>query len=370
MFTTNYTEITEIIDRIDPEQYCRTRNHIDGAVTRLSPYISRGVISTRFVAERILAKGYQPSEIDCFLKELAWRDYFQQTWIALDDDINSDIRQEQQKVRHHGIPGNLVEARTSIRAIDEGIRQLYESGYVHNHVRMYIASIACNIAQSHWSSPARWMYYHLLDADWASNTLSWQWVAGSFSNKKYFANQENINKYCHTDQSKTFLDVPYESFEEMDIPAALREFSSFHPETYLPAESPMVIDPSLPVYVYNFYNLDCLWQREVKASRILLLEPSFFRKYPVSDKTIAFILKLAENIGNIQVCVKEFDELYKEAGTDNFHFKEHPSNRHYTGEQHQRDWICDSVTGYYPSFFSYWKQCTKHSELLKKGFSI
>ena len=51
------------------------------------------------------------------------------------------------------------------------------------------------------------MYYHLLDGDWASNALSWQWVAGSNANKKYYANQDNINKYFNSSQKQTFLDV-------------------------------------------------------------------------------------------------------------------------------------------------------------------
>jgi deoxyribodipyrimidine photo-lyase len=70
---------------------------------------------------------------------------------------------------------------------------------------MYIASLACNVAQSQWRIPAKWMYYHLLDADWASNALSWQWVAGTNSNKKYFANQNNINKYCFTKANEYFF---------------------------------------------------------------------------------------------------------------------------------------------------------------------
>ena len=55
---------------------------------------------------------------------------------------------------------------------------------------MYIASIVCNIAKSHWKLPTKWFYYYLLDGDLASNNLSWQWVCGANSSKKYYANQE------------------------------------------------------------------------------------------------------------------------------------------------------------------------------------
>ena len=99
---------------------------------------------------------------------------------------------------------------------------------MHNHLRMYTAAICCNIGQYHWLQPAKWMYYHLLDGDWGSNALSWQWVAGTNSHKKYIANQENINKYCFTKDENTFLDksyaelsafekIPLEIKDEMDL---------------------------------------------------------------------------------------------------------------------------------------------------------
>jgi deoxyribodipyrimidine photo-lyase len=66
------------MDRIDPILYGKTRNFIDGAVTYLSPYVSRGVISTKFVLENILNRGYHPNGIEKFVQELAWRDYWQQ----------------------------------------------------------------------------------------------------------------------------------------------------------------------------------------------------------------------------------------------------------------------------------------------------
>ena len=117
----------------------------------------------------------------------------------------------------------IVDAKTGITAIDKSILKLYDIGYMHNHLRLYVASIACNIAQSHWMLPAKWMYYYLLDADWASNSLSWQWVAGSNSNKKYFANQQNINKYCFTNQTDTFLDFDYVEFQKFEIPEILKQ---------------------------------------------------------------------------------------------------------------------------------------------------
>lgn len=78
LFSTNYLEIISNINGIDPLKYGQTRNYLNGAVTKLSPNISRGVISTKQVAQRVLSKGYNSYQIESFLKELAWRDYFQQ----------------------------------------------------------------------------------------------------------------------------------------------------------------------------------------------------------------------------------------------------------------------------------------------------
>lgn len=358
MFTTHPDEIRQRVDSLDPIGYGKTRNYLDGSVTRLSPYISRGVLTTRQVAKEILAKGYKPNQIEPFLRELAWRDYFQQVWTALGDKINTDIKHLQPRVRAYEIPVSVVNHTTGIQAVDDGIRSLYHTGYLHNHVRMYVASIACNVAQCHWLPAARWLYYHLLDADWASNALSWQWVAGSFSSKKYVANQENINRYCYSNQHHTFLDVPYEAFDQLDIPEVLTETTALNLKTILPTAPPLILDEAHPVYLYNFYNLDWQWGASGTANRVLLLEPSFFETFPVCDRTLQFVLDLATNIPAIQLFVGEFQQL-RNLCTCEFHFKEHPTNRHYAGVEHPRDWMFPNVTGYFPSFFAYWKKCSR-----------
>ena len=83
---------------------------------------------------------------------------------------------------------------------------------------MYIASLVTNIAKTAWLKPAKWMYYHLLDGDWGSNALSWQWVAGTNSNRKYYMNQDNINKYTKTNQKNTIIDTSYDSIINLNQP--------------------------------------------------------------------------------------------------------------------------------------------------------
>lgn len=360
MFGTDYIDIVKQIDTIDPVKYGKTRNYSNGAVTKLSPYISRGVISTNQIAKAVLNKGYKPYEILIFLKELAWRDYFQQVWIHLKDKINEDIKQQQSSELHFETPHPIILANTGINAIDSSINSLYETGYMHNHMRMYVASLCCNIAKSHWLNPAQWMYYHLLDADWASNALSWQWVSGTFSSKKYYANQENINKYFYSNQNNSFLDIEYEHLYQIEVPEQLKITSLFRAETNLPPNKSLNLDPLSPVYIYNFYNVDPEWDKHIKANRVLLLEPSFFKKYPVSDNTIQFILELSKNIANLEVYTGEFDEVFYKYPNHTFHYKEHPTNTHYKGTEHKRDRMFNEVNGYFPSFFSYWKKCEKY----------
>ena len=357
-FPRSMDTILERIDLIDPVAYARSRNFIDGSVSYLSPYISRGVISTKLVMERLIEKGYNFENAEKFFQELAWRDYWQQVWIARGDEIDKDLKNEQSPVRSHEMPKALIECKTGIEAIDHGIERLRTQGYMHNHLRMYVAALACNVGQCHWKTPAQWMYYHLLDGDWASNALSWQWVAGSNSHKKYLANQQNINKYTYSNQKGSFLDKSYEAISKGPVPMELMETVNPGLFTELPGPEPLKIDPALPTLLYNYYNLDPNWRKEEPANRILIMEPSFYGKYPVSSKCLAFISELSKNIPGIQLAVCEFKELIARHEHGEIFFREHPTNRHYRGREEPRDWM-STVKGYHPSFFSFWKKCKK-----------
>ncbi len=354
-FTTNYASIIEKIETIDPIAYGKTRNFIDGDITYLSPYISRGVISTKQVVESVLARGYRVNEIESFIKECAWRDYFQR--VAQVKNVSKSIKQEQFPVLNYGIPKVIVNANTGIEGIDTAIQQLYETGYMHNHCRMYTASVVCNIAQSYWHIPAQWMYYHLLDGDWASNACSWQWVAGANSSKKYYANQENINRYSNTNQAKTFLDTSYEELSSMPVPQVLVETIIPQLQTDLKNTTTAIqLDDRLPTFVYNYYNLSPNWHANEEGNRVLLLEPSFFTAYPVSEKCIEFMMDLSKNIEGIQLYVGSFASLAQQVNPRTIYFKEHPLNKEYMGIEEPRDWIAEKITGYAPSFFNYWKK--------------
>ena len=179
IFPTSIEKIIDRISQIHPVAYAATRNYKNGKITKLSPYISRGVISTKLVFDQILKQDLPWNQIEKLVQELAWRDYWQQVWKSKVHGINEDLKRKQKSVEHFGIPISILEGSTGIEAIDSAVNEFYNTGYMHNHMRMYVAALACNVGKSHWLNPARWMYYHLLDGDWASNALSWQWVAGT-----------------------------------------------------------------------------------------------------------------------------------------------------------------------------------------------
>ncbi len=363
MFTTKYNEILSLVEEINPIVYGHSRNYVDGAVTRLSPYISRGVISTRYVLQKMIEKGYRLHQIESFVKELCWRDYFQR--VAQHKDVNIDIKSTQTPVAHHLIPKGIVEASTGIEAMDKAIQQLYETGYMHNHCRMYTAFLTCNLANAHWFMPAQWMYYHLLDADWASNACSWQWVAGANSSKKYITNQENINKYTKACQTGTYLDKSYEEIACLSTPPEIKETVNLHYETNLPETNILQWEQEQPVFIYNFYQLDPDWHKDDSGNRVLLLEPDHFKQYPISSKSITFMLELAKNIPGIQIFTGSFEMFVQQHKATAYYYKEHPFSKHYQGVCEQRDWICEEVNGYYPSFFAFWK---KAERAIKKHF--
>ena len=253
----------------------------------------------------------------------------------------------------------LHESCTGIEAIDNAIALLYKEGTMHNHLRMYTAFLVCNLAGFHWKHPAQWMYYHLLDGDWASNALSWQWVAGTFSNKKYIANQENINHYTRTFQRGTYLDTSYEELANLNPPQVLMD--SYEPilKTILPASDDLNIDPNLPVFIYNYYNLSPTWRKDEKANRILLLEPRIFDQYPISEKCMNVTLAWAKQINGMQVFVGSFENLKSAAIHSTIYYREHPLNNHYQGYKDERGWITSSHNNIQGSFFSFWKKAEK-----------
>lgn len=187
------------LKQANPALYGRTRNYLDGAVTRLSPYLRHGVISLKQAKDSVLARGLSRSEVEKFISELAWRDYWQRLYVKLGDGIWRD--QEPYKTGFQpedyaeAVPEDILAGETGLACVDAFISQLYETGYLHNHARMWLAAYVVHWRRVQWQAGARWFLSHLLDGDPASNNLSWQWVASTFSHKPYIFNRENLERY-------------------------------------------------------------------------------------------------------------------------------------------------------------------------------
>jgi deoxyribodipyrimidine photo-lyase len=253
---------------IDPLRYGFSRNHLEGAVTRLSPYLRHGVLSLAEVREatfRWLERhGYGAPQRRAegrrvagkFLQELGWRDYWQRLWGQLGDGIWHD-REPLSTGLPPGAygtakPPDLAEGRTGLACIDAFVGELVGTGWLHNHARLWLASYLVHWRRLHWSVGARWFLVHLLDGDPASNNLSWQWVASSFSSKPYVFNRANLERFgggghcrgCRAAaEGRCPFDATYEQLQErLFAPQAAPVWAA---AASLPAaESPAVESPA------------------------------------------------------------------------------------------------------------------------------
>ena len=187
------------LDAIDPAAYARSRNHVAGAVSRLSPWIRHGVLSLAEVRDAALARVSCAAEAEKFVSELGWRDYWRQVQAALGDRIGADI-EPPARAAWTGppldtMPADVLAASTGMACIDAFVRRLHDTGWLHNHERMWLASWLVHVRGVQWRAGADWFLAHLLDGDPASNHLSWQWVAGTFAAKPYLFNRENLETY-------------------------------------------------------------------------------------------------------------------------------------------------------------------------------
>ena len=208
------------------KDYARSRNHLLGAVTQLSPYIRHGVLSLESVRRWALAQ-YPGKEIEKFLQELTWRHFWQAHYYKLGNNIWQD--QEPYKTGWQAsdynpvLPDDIITASTGVAVIDHFSRQLTQQGYLHNHARMYLAAYIIHWRRITWQAGAQWFLEHLLDGDPASNNLSWQWVASTFSHKPYIFNLANVQKYASPDIDTSsihnqVLDASYETLSQQLFP--------------------------------------------------------------------------------------------------------------------------------------------------------
>ncbi|MEP6018171.1 MAG: FAD-binding domain-containing protein [Paracoccaceae bacterium] len=173
-----------------------------GTVSALSPWIRHRLITEEEVLTQTLAR-YSPSTAIKFIQEVFWRGYFK-GWLEQHPSVwrsyQSGIQTTQNRLHSNAQLSagytSAIDGRTGIECFDHWCRELVETGYLHNHARMWFASIWIFTLRLPWELGAEFFLNHLIDGDPASNTLSWRWVGVLHTKgKTYLARPDNIAKY-------------------------------------------------------------------------------------------------------------------------------------------------------------------------------
>ena len=186
-------------------EYSRLRNFDFGPNKRsntscLSPYITHGVINEKEVIRKSLDK-FSFSKNEKFIQEVLWRTYWK-GWMELRsgvwDDYLIDLKRIKEEFRDNGDYLNAIVGKTKIECFNEWVNELKTYNYLHNHTRMWFASIWIFTLELPWQLGAEFFMQHLYDGDAASNTLGWRWVAGiQTQGKHYLASEWNIKKFTN-----------------------------------------------------------------------------------------------------------------------------------------------------------------------------
>ena len=185
--------------------YSKLRNFDFGPEKRsnvscLSPYITHGIINEKEVIKKSLSKFSFPKN-EKFIQEVLWRTYWK-GWLELRPNVWSDYLIELNKIKEE-FKGNqkyldALKGKTNIECFNAWINELKENNYLHNHTRMWFASIWIFTLELPWQLGAEFFMQHLYDGDAASNTLGWRWVAGvQTQGKHYLASEWNIKKFTN-----------------------------------------------------------------------------------------------------------------------------------------------------------------------------
>lgn len=205
----------EALDRLDAflphagRTYAATRNEDRGPrdrtnVSVLAPYVRARLVTEDEILRAVLAR-HSLSGAEKFVQEVLWRTYWKGwlesrplVWTHYRRDLDAALARLAREPDRARMVAEAVEGRTGIPAFDAWAHELVEAGYLHNHARMWFASIWIFTLQLPWEIGADFFMRHLLCGDPAANTLSWRWVAGlQTRGKTYLATPGNIRRYTN-----------------------------------------------------------------------------------------------------------------------------------------------------------------------------
>jgi len=246
-------------------RYSSQRNYVVPGhtnVSRLSPAIRHRLITEEEVAKYVMHR-YAFSTVEKFLQEVYWRRYWK-SWLSLRPQVWSEYLEDLKSL-------NSVESIGSVAVMNDFANELIETGYLHNHARMWFAGYWVHTLKLPWQLGAAFFYEYLLDADPASNTLSWRWIAGlQTPGKTYLARRSNIEKYLHPSLLKS------EGLEQLENGRAVKLDYGNKPEVTSPEFENQRYDPKLPTGFWMHeedFSAESLFDKEAFQCVFVSTEP-------------------------------------------------------------------------------------------------
>ena len=289
-FETTRAKAIENLDRFverNLSDYSKLRNFDFGPdkrsnVSCLSPYITHGVLNEVEIIKKSLAK-YSFNKNEKFIQEVLWRTYWK-GWLELRPSVWSDyiisLNSIREKYKENINYLRAIEGKTNIECFDEWVKELKTHNYLHNHTRMWFASIWIFTLDLPWQLGAEFFLKHLYDGDAASNTLGWRWVAGiQTQGKHYLASEWNIKKFTNN----RFQNI---KLNENASPKMADKTYSIIKNDFI---NPTINEDKTLIIFENSLSFEISNLKEFKFNKIILVVNSNeFRQVKLSDNVIKF----------------------------------------------------------------------------------
>ena len=273
--------------------YSKLRNFDFGPSNRsniscLSPYITHGIINELEVINKSLKK-FSFAKNEKFIQEVLWRVYWK-GWLELRPDVWSDYLIELDKIKKEFKNNqsylDAIEGKTNVDCFNQWVIELKESNYLHNHTRMWFASIWIFTLELPWQLGAEFFMQHLYDGDAASNTLGWRWVAGiQTQGKHYLASEWNINKFTNNRFKNIKLNENAKPISNDKIYSVINK--SFKNSEILEDKTLLIFENNMTFEFSDF--------KEHKFKKILLVSNNTDRTIKLSEKVLKFKANLLED---------------------------------------------------------------------------
>ena len=323
-FKTSRKEALEVLENYVEKEitnYNSKRNFDFGPLNRenvscLSPYITHRLITEYEVTKKVLSK-HPHQKVEKYIQEIFWRVYWK-GWLELRPKVWSDFIEDLKTIEENENYQKAINAQTDIQCFNDWVRELKENNYLHNHTRMWFASIWIFTLNLPWQKGAEFFMKHLLDGDAASNTLSWRWVAGlQTKGKHYVAQAWNISKFTNNKYQKVELNenaLPLTDTREYKLKAPEISKEDIGSDTLLFFENDLNIE-SLKLKKYQ--NIFCILISNDKRKIKLDEKVMNFKKKIIDDQTKRFPdTKVLEETQFEELAekTKNFDIIYPSIG--------------------------------------------------------